>query len=173
MAPELDAFRFASYASAEGVSTASGALASGADVVAALRTAVTKMDEDEVNPESRYLFITPTLKGMIEDMETTQSRQVMDGFAGVICVPQSRFYTAIDQAADGAGGYSKASGGKNINFMILEKSAVIQYPKHIAPKIVAPEENPDADAWKFGYRQVGIAQVSPAKAAGVYVHTAE
>lgn len=173
VAPELDAFRFASYASAEGVSTAAGALASGADVVAALRTAVTKMDEDEVNPESRYLFITPTLKGMIEDMETTQSRQVMDGFAGVICVPQSRFYTAIDQAADGAGGYSKAAGGKNINFMILEKSAVIQYPKHIAPKIVAPEENPDADAWKFGYRQVGIAQVSPAKSAGVYVHTAE
>lgn len=173
VAPELDAFRFASYASAEGISKASGSLTTGAAVVKAIRAAVTKMDEDEVAPESRYLFITPTLKGLVEDMETTQSRQVMDGFAEVICVPQSRFYTAITQAAGGAGGYTKAATGKNINFMILEKSALIQYPKHIAPKIVSPQDNPDADAWKFGYRQVGIAQVSPSKAAGIYLHAVQ
>lgn len=172
VAPELDAFRFASYASTSGVSKVGANLTTGEAVIAAIRAAVTKMDEDEVPPESRYLFITPTLKGLIEDLDTQKSRQVLDGFAAVICVPQTRFYTAITQSAGGQGGYAKASGAKDINFMVVEKSAVIQFPKHIAPKIVAPEDNPDADAWKFGYRQVGIAKVYANKTAGVYVHTA-
>lgn len=172
VAPEMDAFRFACYASTTGVSKVSANLTTGEAAIAAIRAAVTKMDEDEVPPESRYLFITPTLKGMIEDLDTQKSRQVLDGFAAVICVPQTRFYTAISQAAGGTGGYAKASGAKDINFMVVEKSALIQFPKHIAPKVVAPEDNPDADAWKFGYRQVGIAKVYANKTAGVYVHTA-
>ena len=41
--PELDAFRFATYASTAGISTVAGAaLASGADVISALRAAVNK-----------------------------------------------------------------------------------------------------------------------------------
>ena len=69
-----------------------------------------------------------------------------------------------------AGGYTKASGGKDINFMIVHKSAVIQFPKHIAPKVITPEQNQTADAWKFGYRQVGVADVYENKTAGIYVH---
>ena len=30
--------------------------------------------------------------------------------------------------------------------------------------------NPDADAWKFGYRTVGIADVYENKLAGIYCH---
>ena len=97
VAPELDAFRFASYCSKEGVTPVEETLDDGAKVIAALRKAVIAMDEAEVPAEERYLFITPTLYGMVEDMETTSSRQVLGRFAGVMQVPHTRFYTAIQQ----------------------------------------------------------------------------
>ena len=67
-------------------------------------------------------------------------------------------------------GNAKGTGGKDINFMVIHRGAVIQFSKHIAPKVVTPEQNPDADAWKFGYRQVGVADVYENKTAGIYVH---
>lgn len=175
--PELDAFRLASYAGATGISkVATGTtLADGAAVVAALRAAVNEMDEDEVPLDQRYLFITPTLYGMVQDLDTTKSREVMGRFTSVIQVPQTRFYTAIEQndgttSGQEAGGYKKGTGAADINFMIIHKPAVIQFQKHVVPKIITPEANQDADAWKFGYRNVGIADVYENKVAGIYLH---
>ena len=54
----------------------------------------------------------------------------------------------------------------------MHKPAVIQYNKHVAPKVITPEQNPTADAWKFGYRVCGIASVYDQKKAGVYYHSA-
>ena len=54
VAPEGDAFRFATYAGVSGIGSASGELADGAAVIAALRAATNKMDEDEVPFEQRY-----------------------------------------------------------------------------------------------------------------------
>lgn len=175
--PELDAFRFACYAGTTGISkVATGAtLADGAAVIAALREAITQMDEDEVPADERYLFITPLLLGYVQDMDTTKSREVMQNFAKVVKVPQSRFYTAIDQK-DGSsvgetdGGYAKASGAADINFMIIHKPAVIQFPKHVAPKIITPDVNQNSDGYKFGYRHVSIADVYDNKVAGIYLH---
>ena len=177
VAPEGDAFRFATYASVSGISkvSAGATLSTGADVIAALRVATSKMDEDEVPYENRYLFITPTLRGLIEDMDTTKSREVLSRFAQIISVPQSRFYTAIDlkdgkTSGEEAGSYAKATGAADINFMIIHKPAVMQYNKHIAPKVITPEANQDADAWKFGYRKYGLADVYENKVAGIYLH---
>ena len=184
VAPEGDAFRFATYASVSGISkvTSGATLSTGVDVVAALRTATSKMDEDEVPYENRYLFITPTLKGLIDDMDTTKSREVLARFTQIIQVPQTRFYTAIDlydgktdnSGSSGAnekpGGYVKNASAKDINFMIIHKPAVMQYNKHIAPKVITPEQNQDADAWKFGYRKYGLADVYENKVAGIYLH---
>lgn len=175
VAPEEDAFRFACYAGKEGISkvAAGHTLAGGAEAIAAIRAGVTRMDEDEVDQAERYLFITPVLLGMIKDLDTTKSREVLEGFAGVIKVPQSRFYTAIAQKSgktgEEAGGYAKAEAAKDINFMIVQKSAVIQFPKHIAPKIITPEMNQSADGYKFGYRHVAIADIYKNKLAGVYL----
>lgn len=175
--PELDAFRFASIAGTEGISKESGALTSGEAAAAAVRKAVSAMDAAEVPSEDRVLFITPVLKGMIDDMDTTKSRAVMASFDQVVVVPQSRFYTKIklnDGVSGGeeAGGYSKASDGKNINFMIVHKPAVIQFTKHAVPKIISPANNPDADSWKYGYRSYGLCSVYANKTAGVYCHSA-
>ena len=186
--PELDAFRFAKYAGITGISkVAAGAtLSDGAAVIAALRAAITKMDEDEVPTEQRYLYITPTLHGLVQDMDTTKSREILTRFAKVVDVPQSRFYTAIAQKSgkiittgqgDGAstvdetaGGYAKATGAKDINFMVIHKPAVIQFQKHVAPKFISPDQNQTADAWKYGYRNVGIADAYENKVAGIYLH---
>lgn len=185
VAPEGDAFRFATYAGVSGISKVAtpATLSTGADVINALRTATNKMDEDEVTYERRYLFITPTLKGLIDDLDTTKSKEVLSRFEQVILVPQTRFYTAIDML-DGKstnetkGGYKRhAKGsetgdtnGADINFMIIQKDAVMQYNKHIAPKVVTPEQNQTADAWKFGYRKYGLADVYENKVAGIYLH---
>ena len=175
--PELDAFRLATYAGATGISkvSAGATLDGGADVIAALRVAVSEMDEDEVPQTERYLFITPTLYGMVQDLDTTKSREVLANFASVIKVPQTRFYTAIEQldgttGGEEAGGYKKGTGAADINFMVIHKPAVIQFQKHVAPKIITPEQNQTADAYKFGYRNVGIADVYENKVSGIYLH---
>lgn len=174
--PELDAFRLAMYAGLDGISKATAAtLTTGANVISALREATNRMDEDEVPAEQRYLFITPSLIALVDDLDTNKSRMVLERFAGVVRVPQTRFYTKIVQK-DGKtggqteGGYAKDSEGKNINFMVIHKPAVIQYQKHIAPKVITPDQNQGGDAWKFGYRNVGIADGYKNKRAGIYLH---
>ena len=173
--PELDAFRFATYSGITGISSAEGELTTGSAIVSALRAATNEMDEDEVPMEERYLFITPTLRGLIEDLDTTKSKLVLSRFSQIISVPQSRFYTKIDQydgttVGETAGGYVKASDGVNINFMVIHKPAVIQYTKHLDTKVILPEANQTANGYKFGYRMVGIADAYENKVAGIYLH---
>ena len=173
--PELDAFRFAKYAAVTGAGAATGTLATGAEVIAALRTATSSMDEAEVPMEDRHLFITPTLLGLVEDLDTNKSKEVLSRFATITKVPQTRFYSAIklnDGTSSGeeAGGYVKASGAVDLNFEIIHKPATLQFTKHAVPKIISPEQNQDADAWKYGYRNYGLCDTYENKAAGIYVH---
>lgn len=171
--PELDAFRIATYAATEGADiTGVAAYSTGDAVYKAIAAKYDAMTEAEVPETDRHLFITPTLNGLIRDMETYKAKELMDRFASVQVMPQNRFYTAIEQL-DGktegqkTGGYKKADGGYNLNFLIVHKEAVIQYQKHVAPKVVTPDMNQDADAYKFGYRNVGIADTYENKAAGI------
>ena len=173
--PELDAFRFATYASTVGAGTATGTLATGVDVINALRTATSAMDEAEVPMEDRHLFITPTLLGLVQDMDTTKSREVLSRFASITPVPQTRFYSAIElldgkTGGEEKGGFKKADLGVELNFEIIHKPATLQFTKHAVPKIIAPAQNPDADAWKYGYRNYGLCDTYENKAAGIYVH---
>ena len=173
--PELDAFRFATYAATPGAGTATGALTTGVDVIAALRAATSEMDEAEVPMEQRLLYITPTLYGLIQDMDSTKSREVLARFASITQVPQTRFYSAIElldgtTGGEEKGGYKKATGAAELNFEIIHKPAVLQFTKHAVPKIIAPAQNQDADAWKYGYRNYGLCDTYENKAAGIYVH---
>lgn len=175
--PEVDAFRYATYAGTTGISkvSAGATLSTGTAVIDALIVAQNKMDEDEVPAESRVLFITPTLLRLAQNVDTTKSRDVLAEFSAIVKVPQTRFYTAIT-LADGktddelAGGYSKATAGKDINFMIIEKSAVLQYPKHKVNKAISPEDNQTDDSWLFFFREYGLADVEENKVSGIYLH---
>lgn len=175
VAPEIDAFRFAQYAAAEGITDIGATISTGEEAIAALRAATTKMNEDEVPYEDRILYITPVIKGLIDDLDTIKSKEVLKKFSKIVEVPQSRFYTAIEQKdgkteGEKTGGYKKAEGAADINFMVIHKGAVIQFTKHLNNKVVSPEQNQTSDGWKFGYRNVGIAETYENKAAGVYLH---
>ena len=174
--PELDAVRFAAYAGIGGATAVEGNLATGEAVLAAINAANTALDEAEVPSDGRYLFITPTHRNLAENVDTYKSKAMMEKFASVIDVPQSRFYTVVDlydgtTPSETAGGYVKdASSGKNINFMIIHKDAVIQYSKHTVNKIFTPEENQNSDGYIFCYRAYGLTDAYENKAAGIYVH---
>ena len=49
---------------------------------------MTTMDEKQVPSTERILFITPTLRGILEDMDTYKSKAVMSGFSQIISVPK-------------------------------------------------------------------------------------
>jgi len=176
--PEMDAFRFATYSAKEGISKASGELADGNAVLAALVAAQSNMDDAEVPEENRILFITPTHYNAVNAVDTTKSKEVMASFSQVVRVPQSRFYTAItmnDGTTDGekTGGFVKAETAKDINFMVIHKPALLQYPKHTVNKIISPEANQESDGWLFFYRAYGLADVYENKTAGIYLHHKE
>ena len=173
--PELDAFRMATYASLDNISTVDAAeLATGDAVLKALRVANTKMNNDEVSENNRILFIETGLKGLIDDLDTTKSKKVLDKFSKIVEMPQNRFYTAIKQltgeSGQEVGGYTRGDNANNINFLIIEKSAAIQFAKRTNSKIITPEQNQDADAYKYGYRQVAIADAYKNKRSGIYLH---
>lgn len=118
VAPESDAFAFASWAALSNISKVSSGVtySDGAAFLTALLAAVNTMDEDEVPSEERYLFATPTLLNGIMALDTTKSREVLASFARAVKVPQSRFYTAIDMldgktAGEEAGHYTRAGEG--------------------------------------------------------------
>lgn len=168
--PETDAARIAKIAGVEGISVKAEDLSTGEEVVSALRACANRMDEDEVDAENRILFITPTLRGMIKDLDTTKSREVLDKFSKIIEVPQSRMYTKIE-LKDGKTefGYAKATDGKDINFMCVEKSAaVVHMDQYI--KYFSPDEDQDGDDNVFKYRNNNLyGHVYENKLAGIYV----
>lgn len=174
--PEMDAFRFAKYASATGIlSVAEATPTDGTAVLTALQTAVNAQDEAEVNVDGKILYITPTLLTLAKNVDTTKSKAILDRFEKIITVPQTRFYTAID-LKDGtssnelAGGYNGSTGGYKINFMIINRDAVIQFGKHTVNKVVPPEENQTDDGYMFFYRAYSIAETYENKVKGIYLN---
>ena len=182
--PELDAFRFAKYASyAPNDNKVAADLSTGSDWVGALSTASTVMDDEEVPVEGRHLFLTSTGATAINNLDTTTSRAILDRFADFTIVPQPRFYSAIalkagkvitvdgSQVDETAGGYAKAAAGKDINFLIVTNGCQIQYLKHVVNKIIDPMTNQEDDQWKFFYHLYGICEAYNNKKNGIYLHT--
>ena len=184
VAPEADAWTFAELAGTSGISSESGALSAGADLLSALYAATVQMDEDEVPSEGRVLFITPTLIKLVNMLDTTKSREILGYFSQIVQVPQSRFYTAIDlldgkpasgsgadaHADETMGGYKAHVGGYKLNFMVVDPSALIKFDKHVVSDIIPAALNADADADILKYRKYGIVKVFDNKKAGIYMH---
>lgn len=174
IAPEADAFTFATLAGIDGISKKSATFSSAEDFLTALIGAKNVMDEDEVPEEDRILYATPTLLNGLLALDTYKSKEVINSFSAVKKVPQSRFYTAIDlldgkSTGEETGGYRKSANGKEINFMIIHKPALIKYDKHIASNIIAPKNSPDSDSYILKYRKYGIVDVYKNKTAGIYM----
>jgi hypothetical protein len=181
VAPEVDAYRFAKYASATSISTVTPAtLDTAAKVIAAVDVASLQLDEDEVPSAGRLLFISSTCYRLLmaaisrtlgNDNSVNRMIKTLDEMT-IIPVPQKRFYTAITLdagASASAGGYSKGA-GKDINFMLMHPSARMQATKHANLKIFSPEENQTTDGWLIQYRLYHDAWVWENKVDGIYLH---
>ena len=175
VAPEGDAFTFAKIAALTGITNNTDSIEGGAQFIEAILTATTEMDENEVPDEQRYLFTTSTLLKSVKALDTTKSREALDGFAGIIKVPRGRFNTAIDllSGRDGdeiAGGWKPSELSKPINFLIVHKPALIKFDRHIAgPTVISADQNPDADADIVKYRKYGVVDGYENKRAGIYL----
>lgn len=172
--PETDAARIAKLCSTEGISKKSETLADGEAVVKALRAASSKMDEDEVPTESRILLITPTNKGLVDDLDTTKSKKVLEKFATIIEVPQARMISAIT-LNDGqeSYGFKKAEGAKNVNFVVVEKKAYVCALQQFI-KYFDPDSDQEGDSHVFKYRNNNLyGHCYENKLAGIYASISE
>lgn len=172
--PETDAGRIAKLCGVTGITKVEETITDGTEAVKALRRASDKMDNEQVSKENRILFIQGTLKSYIDDLDTTKSKKVLDKFSKIIEMPQARFYTAIDLASgkevngDTKFGYAKAAGGKDVNFLVVEKSAVISKLVQFV-KYFSPDADQIADDHVFKYRNNTLyAYVYENKLAGIY-----
>lgn len=184
--PEVDAIRFAKYASTTGISAAvtPADISTSTNVADLLDEGLYTMDEDEVPAEGRIAFVS---EAAYKQLKSNITRYVLNDERGIntnvemyndlriIRVPQSRFYTAITlrdgiTAGQEAGGYTPTAGGYKINFLIVHPSAVVQIAKHVVPRIFSPDVNQSADAWLFQYRMYHGVNVLENKVAGIYLH---
>lgn len=183
VAPEVDAYRFAKYATGAGrVVAAPATLATAAEVLAAFDVAMLQMNEDEVPEEGRKLFISFTCRQLLSAAVTrvlanegSQDRRLkMLDSVEIIGVPQSRLYTSITLnagATSDAGGYVKtAVTGKDINFLLLHPSAVLQPVKLNNVKYFSPEVNQISDGHLWQYRLYHDAFVQTNHENGIYLH---
>lgn len=182
VAPEVDAYRFAKWAGASGISTTTGATLTKDTILAAIDAAILQLDEDEVEPEGRRLYISPTCNQFLNqaitrtlsnDRNADRRLSFLDGIQ-IIQVPQTRFYTGITLdagATSNAGGFAKtASTGKDINFILMHPSAVGQATKQADLKVFSPDLNQAADAWLMQYRLYHDAWVWENKLDAIYLH---
>lgn len=157
--PEIDAYRFATYAGIDGISTADPVdIGDDTNVLSMLDDAQEVMGDNEVPEEGRLLYVSEKtykrLKNNITRVLVNEhgvNRQIekIDNME-IIRVPKGRFNTQVTIMDEG---FEATPGtGYPINFMIVHPSAVMQIVKHVAPRIFAPGENQGADAWKFQYR---------------------
>ena len=175
VAPEADAFTFATLAGIDGISKGEAkTLADAKAFLEELLLAKNKMDDDEVPEEGRILYATANLLNGLMMLDTYKSKEIISHFAIKKAVPQGRFYTAIDlldgkSAGEEAGHYKKADAGKEINFMIIHKPAIIKHDKHVVSNVIPASANPDADADIVKYRKYGLVDVYKNKVAGIYL----
>ena len=181
--PEVDAYRFAQYASgAAAGNVVTETLSAGAATVASIDSASVALDNAEVPYEGRVLFVSPAVYGLLRggitrlvpngEKDVNNMIEVYNDMR-VIRVPQPRFQTAITLNApttsSGAGGFAPASGASAINYMIIHPSAVLQVMQHYAPRIFSPERNIEADAWRVQPRYAHGAWVKTHKTNGIFV----
>ena len=178
VAPEIDAYRFATLSSKAGNSVSITSITSD-NVETYFDNAIQTMGDAGVDLSSVISFINfetekamkQAKMGIVLNQNAAVDRRVytLDGVT-LIVVPQTRFYTAIEQVADGDGGYSKDSyDGLDIKMLFVDRNAALGIVKHTAPKIISSDANQSADGWIFGYRVYHDLFVPDNKVNGIYL----
>jgi hypothetical protein len=181
--PELDAYRFSKYASWSGITqVGSPATLTAATVLAAIDAATASMNANSVPVPGRVLYVSDSVGGFINASVSrmygndSAINTAVSNYNGmpIIMVPQTRFYKGITLDAGSttaAGGFAKTnSTGRDINFLMVAPSAILQVKKFDNLKIFDPDTNQDKDGWKIQIRLYHDAFVYDNKVTGVYSH---
>lgn len=180
VSPESDAYRYANYAAAAAAAGNSegGDFETGEAVNAKLVEVMATMTNNRVPTRDRYLFISPMVNALSENVELTKNKAIREKFAGIIEVPEEQFQSGI-RLLDGTslnetgGGYEKAEGATPINFLIIQKDAVLQHIKRLVTKVIDPLANQESDGWLLYFRVYQMAKAHPLRTAGIYANIHE
>lgn len=185
--PELDAYRFSTYATGAGT-IATPATPTVNDIIGFIDAGNVIMDDEEVPEMGRILFASSTTHSLMKSAPEIQRRFDVQDSVGVVNrkitmfddmvfvkVPKKRFYTEFDfydgtTAGQEAGGFVTNVNSKEINFMIIHPSAVVQITKRANSRLFDPETNQSGDGWSYDYRIYHDAWVLEEKTKGIYVH---
>ncbi len=187
VAPEVDAYRFAKYYSKAGNSLQTSSPAA-SSIIDLIDTGIGTLDDAEVPENNRVMFVSVAVYNLMKQSSDIAKRFDVTTNTGnvnrkietfddmpIVKVPKGRFYSAYtfyDGTTSGqtAGGFVKATDAVEINFMIVDKEAVLQLVKTAKPRIFDPNTNQTADGWKFDYRLYHDAFVPDNKVNGIYVN---
>ena len=172
--PEVDAFRFGKYATLAKTKVSANLTAD--TTMDAINTAEAAIINAEADLSNCVMFVSADVYGYMKIKaanrfgtwtDTVLDRNITSfDRMPLIVVPKGRFNDTITLGADGF-----TAAGKDINFLIVDKSAVMQFAKHRASNIISPDENQTADAYIMKYRMYGLADVYENKTGGIYAHT--
>ena len=179
--PEIDAYRCAKLCSDFGIDVKAD-LSTAAGWISALNTAYEALAARGVDLSRLVLYITSAGKHKV-DISVPATDGVTDVFtkvSEVVEVSVDRFYSAItldDGSEEDEGGYAKAVGAYDVNFILMDKGAAWADAKHQAMRVWSPRgengyaQNPDGDAWKYEYRIAHDCFTYENRVEGGYVHT--
>ena len=181
LVPEVDAYRFAKIANKAGKVVAANLDKETA--IDAIDEAMVTLTDNKVPLSRAILFVTPRTALSINKNITRSTangegaiNNIVNSYNNVpvIVVPQDRFYTGIE-LLPGTGedqfGYEKAADAKEINFILMDKSASVNIGKLSMLKYFSPDVNQKKDAHQWDYRLYHESFVFDNKKAGIYVHT--
>lgn len=171
--PELDAYRFWTYYDKSKNKKSEAITDDNAED--ALGTAIATLKDAEVPEERLVLFCSNSyykiLKDNVRSRRLVTGETVQNGITTyddipLYTVPKNRFNTAITLLNTGNGGYQAT--GQDINFMLMDREAAVQYVKHVSNKIFTPAENILADAYHWRYRIFHDASSPENRHVGIY-----
>ena len=181
LVPEVDAYRFAKIANKAGKVVAANLDKETA--IDAIDEAMVTLTDNKVPLSRAILFVTPRTALAINKNITRSTangegaiNNIVNSYNNVpvIVVPQDRFYTGIE-LLPGTGedqfGYEKAADAKEINFILMDKSASVNIGKLSMLKYFSPDINQKKDAHQWDYRLYHESFVFDNKKDGIYVHT--
>lgn len=174
--PEIDAVRFAKYATKAG--TVEAVALTDTNIVDEYLKGIQKIQESEFPLTSFTLFVTPAvgiaLRKAFNGTRYTQTTETavgttvatIDGIP-VVVVPSNRFHTECTLNANG--GFTPA--GKQVEMMFVSALSVLQITDHEANRVFSPEVFQGANAWAWDYRVFHGVTVLDNKKAGIYCIT--
>jgi len=188
VSPELDAYRFSRYAALKTTPTDNTAVTA-ANVLSLVIAGRTALVNNHVPLTDIIIFATPQVYGNLmlsSDIQKNATVTVSTPWGiqleipsinsmPIIEVPADRMmteYLFLDATTAGQeqGGFEPTATAKQINFMMISRSAPMQIVKRAQPKIIDPDNNILADGWRFGYRIYHDAFVPFNKTNGIYAN---